>query len=185
MKLEIEIDWPSIHTAFRALDAVRRTEAGCFGYDGIADALGGSYFGYSYESQRLAGTVRLLRALQRITCDAWEYVHKASGKRAAAKTKKERSVIDAHVRAAVAVMLAAGPAYDLLADFGLCELGTQDIARGNNGRIVFLTGLHWLAGVREDREVTIAQAQAIVDGAKYSEVLSDRDEQRDTSWIVG
>lgn len=175
------IDWPALHAAFTALDKARRMTAKTIGHDGISDAFGGSYYGPSYEAAGLQGAVRMLNALAKITDAAWHIVH--SGMKCATSNPIEHT--DQLIRSAVAVMLAARPAYDLLADAGLCRRDAQSITRGNDGRYLHVTGLHWVAGVATDRRVTVAQAEAIVAGAKFADVLSDRDEHHDTSWIVG
>lgn len=170
----VNINWPALHAAFQALDAARRTTDTLIGYDLVFDALGGSYAPWQYEEQGIRGGVRLLGALQKITEDAWQRVHGAA--------EKKRDADE--VRAAVAVMLAAKRAYDLLAEAGICEAGAQVITRGNDGKYMHLTGLHWLAGVRTDRRVTVEQARAIVDGAEYRDVLSERDARHpDYSWM--
>ena len=170
------IDWPALHAAFTALDKARVTTSHRIGNDGICDALGGSYYGRSYESDGLRGAVRLLNGLAKIADAAWHIVHSAMG---------DEQHSDELVRSAVAVMLAARPAYDLLADAGLCRRGAQSITRGNDGQYLHATGLHWRAGIATDRRVTVAQAEAIVAGAKFAEVLSDRNQYHDTSWVVG
>lgn len=172
---QVSIDWPALHAAFTALDAARTMTERRIGYDGISDAFGGSYYGKGYESCGLRGAVQLLNGLAKVTDDAWHIIHSAM------KTKRS----DELVRSAVAVMLAARPAYDLLATAGLCRSDAQSITRGNDGRHLHVTGLHWVAGVATDRRVTVEQAEAIVAGAKFAEVLSDRDERHDTGWIVG
>lgn len=170
------VNWPALHEAFRALDLARHTSTGEFIGDLMpGDALGGTYYAPTWERAGLMGAVKLLNALRILTTQAWEHVHRAHRFLKPNELPSVQRAVDARVRASVRVMLAAHDAYDLLAAAGLCQPDTNTILRGHDGERMYLTGLHWLAGVRIDRVVTVEQALAIAAGAAYQTVLSDAD----------
>lgn len=75
----LAVEWDAVHEAMRALDRARCSCEGLrIGYDGISDAIGGTYFGGHYEARGLAGLADLGRALRTITQHAWTLVHGAS-----------------------------------------------------------------------------------------------------------
>jgi hypothetical protein len=152
------VDWTAVHNAMLALDAARSSAESrmqVIGYDGIADALGGTYYGPHFETRGLAGLVALSSALSSITSAAWHVIHAA----------KEHCRYG-QIRSAVNVMLAARDVYDLLCAAGVREAMPHDIASGHDGKHLLCTGLRWLAGDRTDNGgVTLAQARAFIDGA--------------------
>lgn len=76
--ITITINWPAIHAAIAAVDRAR-VDARCkLGRIGAADVFGGAYYPSHYESQGLAGLVRLSGALDRLADEAWQIVHAAS-----------------------------------------------------------------------------------------------------------
>lgn len=189
----VTIDWAALHTAMAALDSARRSGYDrTFGFDGVVDALGGTYFSPHYESRGLVGLATLRESLSEITMDAWKFVHSSRREAdadpwVAAHSRDERAIararaakrkwVYANVRAAVRVMLAARPVYDLLAAAGLLDSSRADstILAGCNEHHIHLTGLRWLAGhPRDDGEVTLEQARAIAEGAPFSIITAER-----------
>jgi hypothetical protein len=78
-KITITINWTAIHAAASALDRARRSGPNkVIGDDGVFDAFGGSYYGYHYEAAGLNGLHRIQRALNHITQDAWDAIHRAA-----------------------------------------------------------------------------------------------------------
>jgi hypothetical protein len=139
----LEIDWPTLHAAALVVDAERHA-VGCLGYDGISDALGGSYFPPSYESAGLAGVVRVLGAAQAIRQAAWDAVHASS------RAPRGPELAACGTRTA----LALDHLFRALSSVGVYvyEPGTQICGVTGRGPddTVQVTGLRWLRGATVD-----------------------------------
>jgi hypothetical protein len=147
----IEIDWPSIHAAALVVDAERRIglgtyDATCLGYDGLADAFGGSYSPDAYELAGLAGAVRLLHGAQQIRHAAWDAIHRSSrvvdGRRLATCAIRTALALDHLFRALAAVgIYVYDPAHQIC---GVTGYGPDDTVQ--------VTGMRWLAGAAVESE---------------------------------
>lgn len=168
----VTVDWKQIHSAFSTLDKARRSAAQTEvvpGTEALSDALGGSYVGATFQQDGLAGLVRLVESLQKITMHAWGLVHRAA--RDSRSNSHRREDIESYVRACVRTMLAARHCHDLLVAAGVMRHEPETIPRGHDDHHVFLTGLRWLAGhPQDDGQVTVEEAIAIAEGAPFSTI---------------
>ncbi len=141
----LEIDWRALHAAALVVD-IERHAVGCLGHDGISDAFGGSYFPPGYESEGLAGVVRILAGAQQIRHAAWDAIHKAH------RMPHGRDLAACGLRTA----LALDRLFCALALIGVYRYDPRTQICGVTGYeptdTVQVTGLRWLAGAKSERE---------------------------------
>lgn len=84
-------------------------------------------------------------------------------------------LIHEQVKTAVRVMLAASEVYNELVMLGVVRAEGQCITQGNNGEVLWVTGLRWLAGDSREPDmarVTVAEAVAFVSGLETVKVFA-------------
>ncbi|MEO7895894.1 MAG: hypothetical protein ABIR65_01225 [Pseudolysinimonas sp.] len=168
------IDWPAIHRAARAVDAVRGGRRRVkFGYDGTVDAFGGSYRAHNYAG--LAGLVTLSESAATIARHVWDHIRGASDAIARRSVERRPELVD-DVRVAVRTALALHEMHIELARTGIIEYAPASQICGVTETLQ-VTGLLWLAGrPREDCRVSAARAREFAAGAELAVLLLDTHE---------
>ncbi len=173
--INVAIPWYAIHTAAEAVDRARQTVPPTlpFGFDGVADAFGGTYYGSRYQEEHLAGVVRILIAANTIREDVWKCIH--SGHRRARDPDVHLRVVE-QVRAATRTALALHNLYELLASTGVVLYDPARTICGVADGGLRVTGLGWLAGFDrepEDRWIPVVAATAFAAGGSLAELRAE------------
>jgi hypothetical protein len=161
----IELDWPALHAAAIVVDAARLpvTPAGpyryCyerrFGYDGITDAFGGSYFPQHYQERGLAGVCALLAGAQQVRMDAWNALHRS----------RHEQHGTALARSAIQTALAVDHLFRCFAAIGVHNYNPETEICGVT-ETMQMTGLRWLRGLLvDDGRPTLAEINAFMAGS--------------------
>lgn len=148
----VSVDWPAIHAACKAVDAVRSN----IGRGAVSDVFGGSYRGYSWEGRGLFGLVDLVRAESDMRREAWEQIH-----RSASYAKSSPADGALRARTACECMLALNEMRCALAATGLAAPAGRQIIGGTDGAHLAVVGLAWLVGM--DRDDRLVPLQAVHD----------------------
>lgn len=170
----IEIPWQEVHQAIEEVDILRsESYTYPFGYDGISDVFGGTYYPPTFENRGLVGLIEISRGLDVIGEDIWKTFHKRCLDAGNAPTKEEKQEIADEVRGIAKAARAVAKAKDLLFKIGIRRNPKNEICGTGPG--YGLTGLMWLAGHRHDVfPLPDGAMDAFIDGASPQEAFEGR-----------